>query len=105
MLQTRINPNLDEGINGDPKAMHLAEIRSRIRKLIEGTGGYADWSKANELGKMQVPPMAAQTIINFAYGNTLRPAPWTISTLSRVVRYKVLIVPEDVEVPGSFEFK
>jgi hypothetical protein len=104
-LSKRINPNLDEGISGDPKAMQLAEIRARIRKLIEGAGGYADWSKANELGKKQIPRMAAQTIIRFAYGDTLQPAPWTIKTLSKVVRYKVLIVPEDVEVPGSFDFE
>ncbi len=105
MLQTRIHPDLSEGINGDLKAMQLADIRGKIRKLIEGTGGYADWSKANELGKSQIPTMAASTIINFAYGHTLRPSSWTITTLSKVVRYKVLIVPEDVEVPGSFEFK
>lgn len=52
MLQTRIHPDLSEGINGDLKAMQLADIRGKIRKLIEGTGGYADWV-SKSLGSKQ----------------------------------------------------
>ena len=96
-----INPDMDEGVTGDLKAQELADLRGRIRKMIEGSGGYPDWSKAQDIGQSQVPTMAASTIINFAYGKTKKPSSWTIRILAAVIGYKVIAVPEGTEVPGS----
>ncbi len=80
-----INPNMDEGVTGDPKAMQLADLRGKIRKMIEGSGGYADWSKAHELGQSQTPTMAASTIINFAYGKTKKLLPGPFVSLQKLL--------------------
>ncbi len=95
------NPNLDEGQSGDVKAMQMADLRGKIRKLIEGSGGYPDWSKAHEIGQSQIPTMAASTIINFAYGKTKKPSSWTQRTLAAVTGYKIIGVPTETIVPGS----
>ena len=103
MLHTRINPNIDEGLTQDPKAIPMADLRAKIRKLIEGIGGYADWSKAHELGQSQIPTMAASTIINFAYGKTKKPSTWTIYILSAVVNIEIIGVPTGTVVPGAMK--
>lgn len=102
-MPTLINPNLDEGLSGDLKALKLAHMRAEIRKLIEGPGGRADWSKANEIGKTQVPTMAASTIIRFAYGDTIQPSTWTIRILSGVIGYEMIFVRKGTIIPESIK--
>ena len=96
-----INPNLDEGVTGDLKATQLADLRGSIRKMIEGSGGYPNWSKAQDIGQSQIPTMAASTIINFAYGKTKKPSSWTIRILAAVIGYEIIAVPEGTIVPGA----
>lgn len=104
-MPVRINQDLDEGLSGDPRALHLAITRGQIRKRIEGQGGYPAWWKANAMGKEMVPTMAAQTIIKFAYGITKRPDPWTIKALSEVAGYELFFLPKGTVVPGAIKFE
>ena len=99
-MSGKINPNLDEGLSGDPKAMELAQLRAMIRKMIEGTG-ISIWSAADKLGRDQLPTMAASTILNFAYGKTKRPSTWTIKILSAVAGYQMMMVPVGTVVVGG----
>ena len=102
MLQ--INPNLSEGLGGDLRALNLADVRGIIRRKIEGPGGYPSWTKADAIGKSLVPTMAAQTIINFAYGKTIRPSPWTIKKMCQVAQFRMVALPYDVPLPqGAIE--
>ena len=104
-MTTRINPTFDEGLSGDIKALHLATLRAGIRKLIEGPGGYADWSRANKIGKTQIPTMAAVTIINFAYGKTRTPSTWTIRILAEVLGYETIFVLRGTVVPNAIKLE
>ncbi len=100
----RINQGQDEGQSGDPRALELADIQAKIRKMIAGTRGEVSSHKANGLGKSLVPTMAAVTIINFATGETKRPSTWTIRKLSEVAGYKLVFVPANTPLPdGSIE--
>lgn len=101
MLHTPINPDMEEGLALDPKVIQMADIRAKIRKLIEDTYGRADRYKAHALGQSQIPTMAAVTIINFAYGKTKRPSTWTIDTLAKVVGFEIIAVPTGTIVPGA----
>lgn len=103
-MHTRINPDQDEGLALDPKAIQMADLRAKIRKLIEDSYGRADRYKAHELGQSQIPTMAAQTIINFAYGVTKRPSTWTIYILAQVVEYEIIAVPKGTIVSGAMKF-
>ncbi len=103
MLHTRINPDQDEGLTQDPKTIKMADLRAKIRKLIEDSYGRADWYKAHTMGQAQIPTMAAVTIINFAYGKTKRPSTWTIDTLAKVVGFEIIAVPKGTIVPGAMK--
>lgn len=102
-MSTRMNQDLDEGQSGDERKLELAEIRSVIRKLVQWPNGDPCWSKADQLGKSLVPTMAAATIINFAWGKTMRPSSWTIKSLSGVAGYRMVFVPDGAPLPkGAF---
>lgn len=99
-----INPNLDEGQTGDPKALQLADTRAIIRKKIEGPDGSPSWTKARDMGQTMVPTMAAATIVRFATGETVKPSAWTIKKLSQEADFKLMLVPAGaIAPPGSFE--
>ena len=98
-MSPRINQDLDEGQSGDPRALQLADIQAIVRRRITWPDGSISWTKANELGKSLVPTMAAATIVNFATGKTRHPASWTIWQMSKLARYRMAFVPEDVTLP------
>lgn len=99
----RINPTLDEGLSGDLRAVYIATVRGEIRGMIENHDGSCSWSKANTLARSIEPlPMAAQTVIKFAYGETRRPDSYTIRSLAGVAGLELGFMPKGKRKPKGW---
>lgn len=102
MASIRTNPDLDEGLSGDPRAIHLGALRAAIRVKITGPNGYYSWSMANDVGRSLTPTMAADTVINFAMGWSLRPSANTIRKMGEVAGLEFGGLPTGSEKPEGW---
>ena len=103
-MLVRLNPTLDEGLSGDPRAIELADTRAAIRVLISNRFGIIDWSKARDLAVAH--HMCAATVINFAIGKTLRPSTYTVNAMIEAAGYRLVMIPAGAQLPtGAIEFK
>jgi hypothetical protein len=102
MLQ--INQNLNEGLFGDERATKMAEIRAIIRMQITHKDGSLDRAAAGEIAEDHY--MCAQTVINFAFGKTVRPSSFTIRRMTMAAGYRLVMIPEHFKLPrGGYEFE
>lgn len=99
---TPINQDLDEGLYGDPRALHLAIMRAAVRKLIENPDGSHNWIKARDIAGTAMPPLSPQTVINFAYGQTRQPSPWTLRALAPAANVRFGMIPNDAPLPEGW---
>lgn len=102
----RIHPNRDEGQDGNPKAVKLADTRGEILSQITGSAGQVVWAKAHAMGQSFVPTMAAQTIIKFATGQTATPSTWTIRMMVKQAEGEIWVLPRGVTPPkGAYRLE
>jgi hypothetical protein len=96
---TRTNQTLDEGQNGNPKELDLANIRGAIHNQITDGNGLINRKKAKAIGDSLVPTMAASTIMKFANGDTPTPSAWTIRMMTMQADYVLFALPRGANVP------
>jgi hypothetical protein len=96
---TRTNQTLDEGQNGNPKELDLANIRGEIHNQITDGNGLISRKKAKEIGDSLIPIMAASTIMKFATGVTPTPSAWTIRMMTIQADYVLYMLPRGANAP------
>lgn len=98
-MLVRLNPNLDEGLSNDPKAVNMADTRAAILKLITYPNGRINRHKAHEIATKRM--MCAETIIRFANGTTIKPSLWTIQQMAEASKYRIVMIPIDADLPAG----
>jgi len=99
-----INPDLDEGANGNIRNLEMAIVRAAIRTKIEH--GYGRPNRAAAKAIAEKYHMCSATVIKFAYGDTRTPSTWTIKSMSREANFQVVLVPLDAILPtGSVQLE
>jgi hypothetical protein len=79
----RVHQNRDEGLSGDPAELSMANIRGLMRKYEHGM---------EELAK--AARLSVSTVINMAYGITVRPQDRTVDAILDALGYRRPIVPK-----------
>ena len=91
-----------ESLKADPRAVAMIPERRTILNEITGSNGLVVRAKAREIGASFASPLAAETVMRFAAGETRNPSGWTIKYLAEYVKGKpkrYVLIDEDYILP------